>query len=376
MSGRAGRGAAHTRPAAVAASRILAVPLLGERGGGVGQASTLLWEAIGRVWPADRELIALLRNGSIHPDPFDKIRFGQQLAMRQCLGAARWVLFSHLGLARAERFVPRPFRVPYGVFLHGIEGWKRLSGREAQAVRGAAIRLANSAHTARRVMAANPDVGEVQVCHLALAAGEERAGERVPVRPHEHRRSVLVVGRMSESERYKGHEQILDVWADVQRAVPGAELIIAGDGDDRPRLEALARRSPAAATIRFVGFVDRSRLAELYADAAVFSLPSRGEGFGLVYLEAMAHRVPCLGSPHDAAGEVIQDGETGLLVEPEDRHALGRTLVDLLQNPDLRRRMGERGYERLQAQFTFSHFSTRLVTLLRESLEGGEAIRP
>jgi glycosyltransferase involved in cell wall biosynthesis len=110
---------------------------------------------------------------------------------------------------------------------------------------------------------------------------------------------------------------------------------------------------------------------ELYRRAAVFALPSRGEGFGLVYLEAMAHRLPCLGSPHDAAKEVIEHGTTGLLVDPQSRSALATAIVELLKNVELRKRLGESGYERLLTQFTFERFQTRFVRLLQDSLEPG-----
>jgi phosphatidylinositol alpha-1,6-mannosyltransferase len=174
---------------------------------------------------------------------------------------------------------------------------------------------------------------------------------------------------MSQGERYKGHDELIDVWPDVVAAIPDAELVIAGDGDDRVRLESRAKASRAGDRIRFVGFVDRDGLAAQYARAALFALPSRGEGFGLVYLEAMAHRLPCLGSPHDAAREVIEHGTTGLLADPQDRVALGAALIELLKDGELRRRLGESGYQRLLERFTFDRFQRRLIDLLRASFE-------
>lgn len=350
-------------------SRTVAVPLLGERGGGVGKASTLLWNGIVAAWPDECTLVSLLTNGASQPSPVDKVRFGCAMASRQLTGAARWILFTHLGLARVEQFVLPAWRAPYGIFLHGVEGWQTMSGRDVRLVRGATLRLANSELTVRRVLEANPEVGDIQICPLALPQGEEFADQHHPPLPVEARRSVLIVGRMSSSERYKGHEELIDAWPHVRAAVGNAELVIAGDGDDRPRLESRARASAAGGSIRFVGFVDRETLARLYSEAAIFALPSRGEGFGLVYLEAMAHRVPCLGSPHDAAGEVIEDGRTGVLVDPGNRQALGGAMVELLRNHGLRREMGERGYERLHARFTFEHFRRRLIGLVDRSLE-------
>jgi phosphatidylinositol alpha-1,6-mannosyltransferase len=103
---------------------------------------------------------------------------------------------------------------------------------------------------------------------------------------------------MSADERYKGHDQILDAWPVVRSRIPDARLVIVGDGDDAPRLRAKAASLGLAASVLFTGFVTEAQLAALYQKASVFAMPSREEGFGLVYLEAMARGVPCIGSIH------------------------------------------------------------------------------
>jgi phosphatidylinositol alpha-1,6-mannosyltransferase len=167
---------------------------------------------------------------------------------------------------------------------------------------------------------------------------------------------------MAAGEIYKGHDELIDAWPHVLSAIPEAELVVVGDGDDAARLRAKAGRG-----ITFTGFVHRATLNQLYADAALFAMPSRGEGFGLVYLEAMAHGLPCIGSIHDAAAEVIDHGKTGLLVDLSDREALGRAIVCLLRDPGLRLGMGRAGLERLEQHFTFERFSRNVVSLMNES---------
>ncbi len=98
-------------------------------------------------------------------------------------------------------------------------------------------------------------------------------------------------------------------------------------------------------------------------------MPSLLEGFGLVYLEAMRHRLPCIGSTADAAGEVIANGETGLLVDREDRAALAEVIVRFLADRALRERMGAAGYERLQTTFSYQKFQDRLFTALQPLIE-------
>ena len=171
---------------------------------------------------------------------------------------------------------------------------------------------------------------------------------------------VLIVGRMAAQERYKGHDELIAIWRDVLAAVPHARLVIAGDGDDRARLETLAREQGLGDRVVFTGFISRDALDALYRQAALFAMPSRGEGFGLVYLEAMAHGLACVGSTHDAAGEIVIDGETGVLVG-DDPGALARAIVDLLRDPETRRRFGAAGRRQVEARFTFDHFRGRLA---------------
>jgi len=351
--------------------RVLAAPVLGERGGGIGQVSASLWDAMLDTWPGGVELVTLLRNGHVTPHAADKVRFGVDLARRCLLAPPPWILFSHLGLARVEGYLTPVAPAPYAVFLHGIEAWKPLAARERDVVRRATLRVANSSFTARAVAAANPGVGEIRVCPLALPKGE-------PARPPRRvesgdRRTVLVVGRLSAGEAYKGHEQLIRAWPGVVARVPGAQLVIAGDGDDAPRLRQLAADANAGDAIRFTGFLTRADLDETYASAGMFALPSRGEGFGLVYLEAMAHGLACLGSVHDAASEVIADGETGVLVDPDDLDTLGRTIAGLLESPARRRALGDAGRARVEQSFRYDRFRDEFIGLVREAFPGDAA---
>ena len=354
--------------------RVLAVPSVGAEGGGIGQVSSLLWEVVEELWPDEGRLVPLQQRPQAGPGYADKVRFGLTLTGSQVLARAKWILFTHLGLARVQHCLLPRHRSPYAVFLHGIEAWRPLPARDRRLLHGAALRLANSTFTARRVMDANPDIGPVVACPLTLPAHARAAREEPGVRPASS--TVLIVGRMSAAERYKGHDELIDAWPAVVARHPTAQLVIAGDGDDRPRLEARARASTAAERIHFVGFVSRDDLTRLYEQSAVFAMPSRGEGFGLVYLEAMAYGLPCIGSRQDAATEVIADGETGCLVDLDAPGQLAEAVSSLLRDPARRLRLGEAGRDRLRAQFSAEAFRARMGALLRDRLEAPQATVP
>jgi phosphatidylinositol alpha-1,6-mannosyltransferase len=301
-----------------------------------------------------------------------KLRFGSQVAATQMFGRSKWVLFGHLGPARVQALIPDAIERPYGVFLHGVEVWRLLSDADHRVLRRARLRVANSSYTARQVMKHHPDVGLVHVCPLALSLEDEQSITAPLLEGRTREPLVLMVGRMDAGEAYKGHALVIAAWPFVLAACPGARLALAGGGDDTGRLRGIAARAGVAQAIDFLGFVDRATLLDLYRRAALFALPSRAEGFGIVYLEAMAHRLPCIGSVHDAARDVIVDGETGYLVGQDSPRVIAERIVELLQNADLRARMGEAGFARLNHEFTFSRFAARMVALLDEHLERAE----
>ena len=312
----------------------------------------------------------------------EQCRFGARVVGAQLLRRVDWIAFNHVGIARIQRLVPQPARRPYVVFVHDVEAWDpALSSDRVDTLRAAAVRVANSRYTAARVAQAHPDIGPVLPCPLGLlprdvngaapstpalglespaAAAWRDSVERVgPL-------SVLIVGRLQASERYKGHDELLDCWPQVVARVPTAQLVVVGLGDDRGRLQEKARALGVASHVLFCGFVPDPVLAALWEKVAVFAMPSAREGFGLVYLEAMRAGRPCVGSTSDAAGDIIVDHETGLLVDRTSRVALAEALVTLLTNEGMRSAMGEAGRRRLLAEFTADRFAARLKLILDE----------
>lgn len=278
-------------------------------------------------------------------------------------------MFNHVGIARAQNLLPSAIRRPYAVLLCGIEAWDpNLSPDRKNALRNASARIAISRFTADRTSRAHPEIGQVLVCPLALFPRVD-GGDTVDQSLLERVRStsVLVVGRMSRSERYKGHDELLECWSAVVRRLPDAQLVIVGGGDDADRLRAKAEQLGVSKHVLFAGFVGDATLQALRERAAIFALPSRGEGFGLVYLEAMRAGLACVGGIDDAAGDVIVDGETGVLVDPARRESLAEALVRLLGSPPLHAAYGAAGRRRFEAEFTFEHYCTRLRSVLESA---------
>ncbi len=291
-------------------------------------------------------------------------RGNRERLLLAALGAAREtngrtaVVCSHLHLGPLAKLVawrgPRPT-----VVLCGIEAWVRLRPLERWALASSDL-VAISRHTIERFKSANPSFAstDITVCHPGVP-------EAVPTALSSSW-SALIVARMSASERYKGHDALLDIWPRVRARHGDAVLTIAGDGDDRPRLESRARDLGLQNAVRFTGRVSDAELRALYDACRFFVMPSRDEGFGLGFLEAMRAGKACIGAA-GAAAEIIDAGRTGLVVDPADRDALADAVCSLYDDGELCARMGRAGRERFLSEFTDRQFQIRFDSVLTHS---------
>jgi len=287
-------------------------------------------------------------------------------------GGELTVACSHLHLAPIARTVTliagrgaRPT-----IVLCGIEAWVPLRLIERWALAGSEL-TAISRHTLDRFRAANPKLQDVDVtvCHPGLPAAAAAAPRPGPSP------IALIVARMSASERYKGHDGLLDVWPEVVARHPDAVLAIAGDGNDRPRLEAKVKQLGIEAAVTFIGRIGDNALAGLYARCRFFVMPSRDEGFGLVFLEAMRAAKPCIGGA-GAASEIIEHGVTGLIIDPGSRGELLAAILRLYGEPETCAQFGKAGRERFLAEFTDRHFQDRFARVIAHPAPRGNTSKP
>jgi phosphatidylinositol alpha-1,6-mannosyltransferase len=162
----------------------------------------------------------------------------------------------------------------------------------------------------------------------------------------------------------KGQKQIIALWPRILRTFPDAEYWIVGGGEGRGELEQIAQQHGVTHAVKFTGDIPDAELSDLYRASAVYAMPSWGEGFGLVFADAMAHGLPCIANRYDAGCEVVADGVTGWHVDPEDPEEIFQALCRLLGDASLRAQMGAAGRERVAELFSLSGFEERAVRLL------------
>ncbi|MFB6240305.1 MAG: glycosyltransferase family 4 protein, partial [Gemmatimonadota bacterium] len=176
-----------------------------------------------------------------------------------------------------------------------------------------------------------------------------------------------VILSVARQYRRKRTGLLIDAVARLVRDGVPARLRVIGGGPELERLRARAAASGLGGRVRFDGDRPPDEVREAYRDADLFCLPSVQEGFGIVFLEAMAAGLPVVACRAGAAPEVLVEGETGLLAEPDDRLSLARTLRPLLRRPDLRRSMGARGRRRA-ARFGWPQVARRFLSTCRRLL--------
>ncbi len=278
-------------------------------------------------------------------------------ALRMSRGCDRLVCghVAQLPVAWAARLL-NP-RLRYFLVAHGIEVWRRFTLAERIALRGAHRIFCVSEYTRGELMRYCKLRGDRVVVLPNALDPFFKIGNGIPLA--ECPPVLLTVTRLDFSDRYKGVEHLIEAMPAVRAAVPGVQLRIVGRGDDLPRLQGIARQQAVLKSgVDFFGYLDDKRLVEELRSCRLFVLPSKKEGFGLVFLEAMAHGRPCLGARAGGIPEVITE-ETGILVPFGDVPALAAACVAGLQRPWSEQAILERA-----ALFSYSNFKARLATLL------------
>lgn len=254
------------------------------------------------------------------------------------------ILVGHVTLSPAAWAIARTLGVPFVQYLHGKEIAARAELTRF-AVRHASAVVAVSRHSQMLALHYGAERGRLHLVSPGVDAPASQPNGRRSPRP-----TIAVAARLDD--RYKGHDVLIRALPLVRARVPQAELLVIGDGSLRRHYEQLARALGVAAAVSFVGVVSDAERDRLLASAHVFAMPSRvdagggGEGFGIAYLEAAMHGLPAVAGNVAGARDAIEDGSTGLLVDPTDHVAVAEAIASLLGDPQRARALGRAGAER------------------------------
>ena len=337
--------------------------------GGIALFNRDLTEALTQL-PERGEIVVLPRliRNVVGPVP-EGVRFveaaarGQFAYARELTRAKRrtrfdLVICSHMNLLPLARIAANdPLLITYG-----IEAWRprrRSSNALLHHCRGI---VAISEITRSRLVSWSKYAGPTFVLPNAVRADQYgiRPKRRDLVERYklEGKRVVLTLGRIDWSERYKGFDEILEILPELPSDVV---YLIAGGGSDMQRLQKQAMAHGVGDRVRFTGIFADDEKADLYNLADVYAMPSRGEGFGFVILEAMASGVPVIVSKHDGGREAVLDGKLGTLVDPSNPADIRTAIADALE-------LGERKVPEGLEYFSMERFTERVHDIVRSCL--------
>lgn len=249
------------------------------------------------------------------------------------------VMCCHINLLPAACLASLWHRVPLLLVIHGIDAWKPthnwLANRLVSRVDGV---IAVSALTLGRFLSwsrLDPGRGIVLPNSVDLHAyrSASKSPELLARFGLQGRRVLMTVGRLVSSERYKGFDEVIEAMPALLETHPDLAYMIVGEGNDRARLERKAVELGVGKQVIFAGYIADEDKCDFYNLADAFVMPSRGEGFGIVLLEAMACGIPAVGSELDGSREALRDGRLGVLVDPTDPRSVLDGIAEALGRP-------------------------------------------
>lgn len=244
------------------------------------------------------------------------------------------IICGHLHLLPLAWLASRIWRAPLLLEIYGIDAWQPTGNRLMQGLvdRVDAVVSISRVTSERFLTWASPRQAFNYLFPNAIHLERYGVGPKAPELLRRYglagKTVLMTFGRLVSSERAKGFDEVLQLLPELALEYPDIAYLIAGDGPDRPRLELKAEELGVAGRVVFTGMVPEAEKADLYRLADLYVMPSRGEGFGFVFLEAMACGIPVIASRVDGSREAVRDGLLGALVDPNNPEELKQAIRD------------------------------------------------
>lgn len=246
------------------------------------------------------------------------------------------IIATHLNFTVASYWLKRLTGIPYWTIAYGIEAWDIKNATIKTALQHSDLILAISSYTRDRLLREqNLDPDQVVLLPCTFDTNRFTIAPKPPVLLKRYNLKpeqpvILTVARLAKDEQYKGYNQILQALPQIRQIIPDIHYIIVGKGDDRRRIEQMIAQLGLQNCVTFAGFVPDEQLCDYYNLCDVFAMPSKKEGFGIVYLEAIACGKPVLAGNQDGAIDALCHGELGALVNPDDVGEIAQTLIRII----------------------------------------------
>lgn len=244
--------------------------------------------------------------------------------------------------------------------IYGIDVWKKLPFYYRFILKNATI-FSISAYTTEMIIRYNPFIKKENIIYLPPGTDINiKVSFDNPYQSNQY--NILTVSRLERDDCYKGIDSMIKTLPLLVEKIPNIKYTVIGKGNDFERLIGLVEQLGVNEYVEFKGFVDQIEPYYEYCDS--FVLPSKGEGFGIVYLEAMKYKKPTIAANTGGVTDVVLDNKTGFLCEYDNQQILAEKVLTLYENKDLAKELGMNGYQHLVENFSEEKFNTRLSSSL------------
>lgn len=321
--------------------------------------------------------ILISKNTNLHfsgkfPLNLRTLTFASQIISYGILQRPNLIISSHLNFSTAGYLLQRFAKLNYWTVAHGIEAWNIKNPSLIKALQNADRILAVSNYTKNRLIQ-EQNISSEKISILPNTFDPSRF--KITYKPKyllkrynltAEKSIILTVARLDIKERFKGYDQVLQALPNIIKYVPNVHYILVGKGPDKDRIVNFIEKNNLQNYVTLTGFVSDEELSDHYNLCDLFILPSKTEGFGIVYLEALASGKPCIAGNQDGATDALVNGELGILINPDDIEAIAENVVSILQkkHPNSNLYQPEILREKVIKKFGFSQFKITLKSIL------------
>jgi phosphatidyl-myo-inositol dimannoside synthase len=264
------------------------------------------------------------------------VHFSLSLLIGSLLKRPNLIICGHLHFAPVAFFLHTTTGIPYWILVYGTDAWEVKNPLKKKALKTAERIISISGYTRDRLLN-EQQLDPQKISLLPVTFDDNRF--KITTKPSylmtryglsPDQPVILTVARLSSGDGYKGYDQVIRALPQIRQKFPTVQYILVGKGDDASRIEKLIKSLNIQEHVTLTGFIPDEELVDHYNLCDLFAMPSKGEGFGIVYLEALACGKPTIGGNKDGAIDALCHGKLGALIDPDSIDQLAETISQIL----------------------------------------------
>ena len=265
-----------------------------------------------------------------------KVKFVFKTLLTSIINKPDFIICGHVNISPLCLLIKKGLGIPYITVTHGIDAWDVKSIKKRKGLTSSDIIVSVSNYTKVRI---KEQLGLKEDKFFILPNAVDGVNFKPKPKPGylikrygvEDRVVLLTVCRLDKSEAYKGYDKIIEALPKIIKKIPNLVYLIGGKGNDAPRIKRLIKGRGLDDYVKLIGLIPEKELVDHYNLCDIFVMPSKGEGFGIVFLEALACGKPVICGNKDGSVDAVLNGKLGILVDPDNIDQIAEAIINVLQ---------------------------------------------